>query len=75
MMQQILVGLGALIDPLENSPGFLAGSSNHSFSAGQSNKLWVWNNRKGIALGTENVSLSPEKYPGVVFGLEAPPPL
>ena len=50
MMQQILVGLGALIDSLENSPGFLAGSSNHSFSAGQSNKLWVWNNRKGIAL-------------------------
>lgn len=50
MMQQILVGLGALINPLENSPGFLAGSSNHSFSAGTSNKLWVWNNRKGIAL-------------------------
>lgn len=50
MMQQILVGLGALIDPLENSPGFLAGSSNNSFSAGTSNKLWVWNNRKGIAL-------------------------
>ena len=50
MMQQILVGLGALIDPLENSPGFLAGSSNNSFSAGNSNKLWVWNNRKGIAL-------------------------
>ena len=35
MMQQILVGLGALIDPLENSPGFLAESSNHSFSAGK----------------------------------------
>lgn len=50
MMQQILVGLGALINPLEQSPGFLAGSSNNSFSDGTSNKLWVWNNRKGIAL-------------------------
>ena len=34
MMQQILVGLSGLINPLENSPGFLAGSSNNSFTAG-----------------------------------------
>ena len=75
MMQQILVGLGALIDPLENSPGFLAGSSNHSFSAGTSNKLWVWNNRKGIALvgsdirnysggGASRPNTIPGYYPG-----------
>ena len=75
MMQQILVGLGALINPLENSPGFLAGSSNHSFSAGNSNKLWVWNNRKGIALvgsdirnysggGASRPSSIPGYYPG-----------
>ena len=44
---------------LVDSPSYLAGSSNNSYSHGSASNYWVWNNRKGLILtGTDIKSYS-----------------
>ena len=40
---------------LVDSPSYLAGSSNNSYSHGSSSNYWVWNNRKGLILTATDI--------------------
>jgi len=40
---------------LTDSPSYLAGSSNNSYSHGSASNYWVWNNRKGLLLTASNI--------------------
>lgn len=40
---------------LVDSPSYLAGSSNNSYSHGSASNYWVWNNRKGLLLTASNI--------------------
>ncbi len=40
---------------LIDSPSYLAGSSNNSYSHGSSSNYWVWNNRKGLILTATDI--------------------
>tara|TARA_B100000212_G_scaffold139931_1_gene105403 strand:- start:1881 stop:3185 length:1305 start_codon:yes stop_codon:yes gene_type:complete len=40
---------------LVDSPSYLAGSSNNSYSHGSASNYWVWNNRKGLILTATDI--------------------
>jgi hypothetical protein len=40
---------------LSESPSYLAGSSNNSYSHGSASNYWVWNNRKGLILTATDI--------------------
>tara|TARA_S200000501_G_scaffold331096_1_gene332859 strand:+ start:4857 stop:6155 length:1299 start_codon:yes stop_codon:yes gene_type:complete len=40
---------------LTDSPSYLAGSSNNSYSHGSASNYWVWNNRKGLILTATDI--------------------
>jgi len=47
-------GTDALTE-LVDSPSYLAGSSNNSYSHGSASNYWVWNNRKGLILTATDI--------------------